>query len=310
MRRSTTDPVVGTEPAPVGGAEAVVDATGAVTVDGAAAAVSGTETATVDAARADLAASTEVSGSDADAIGVAGVDEDSAGATVDSAGVDVDSAGVDVDTDDGDALPREVVGGGVAHRAFGRLLPLLLVIGGGVGWVAAFVLTLEKMALLRDPSYQPSCSINPVLSCGSVMAQPQAEAFGFPNPLLGVTGFAVVVTVSAVLLAGARPRRWFWLGLQAGVTFGVVFVHWLIFQSLFRIGALCPYCMVVWAVTIPIFWYLTLHNLDRGVIPVPARARGAVAGLVDFHSIVPIGWFVMVVAVIGVRFWSYWSTLL
>ena len=29
-----------------------------------------------------------------------------------------------------------------------------------------------------------------------------------------------------------------------------MFVHWLIFQSLYRIGALCPYCMVVWAVTI------------------------------------------------------------
>ena len=31
-----------------------------------------------------------------------------------------------------------------------------------------------------------------------------------------------------------------------------VFMHWLIFQSLYRIGALCPYCMVVWAVTIPL----------------------------------------------------------
>ena len=32
----------------------------------------------------------------------------------------------------------------------------------------------------------------------------------------------------------------------------MVFIHWLIFQSLYRIGALCPYCMVVWAVTIPL----------------------------------------------------------
>lgn len=195
-------------------------------------------------------------------------------------------------------------------RAFTRLLPRLLVVGGGVGWLAAFVLMVEKIALLRDPSYQPSCSINPILSCGSVMARPQAEAFGFPNPLLGVAGFAVVVTVGVALLAGARFGRWYWLGLQAGVTFGVGFVHWLIFQSLFRIGALCPYCMGVWAVTIPIFWYVTLYNLDRGTLPVPARARGVVTTLVDYHTVVLIGWFVMVVAVIGVRFWSYWSTLL
>jgi uncharacterized membrane protein len=137
----------------------------------------------------------------------------------------------------------------------------LLLIGGTVGLLAAGVLTVEKIAILRDPTHVPSCSINPVLACGTVMTKPQAEAFGLPNPLLGIAGFAMVAVVGAALLAGAGFRRWFWLGLQAGATFGVVFVHWLIFQSLYRIGALCPYCMVVWAVTIPIFWYVTLHNL-------------------------------------------------
>ena len=43
----------------------------------------------------------------------------------------------------------------------------------------------------------------------------------------------------------------------------MVFVHWLIYQSVFVIGALCPYCMVVWAVTIPTFFYVTVHNLAR-----------------------------------------------
>lgn len=214
-----------------------------------------------------------------------------------------------VETEELPADDVEPAADGVANRAFSRMLPWLLLVGGAVGWLAAFVLTVEKIALLRDPTYQPSCSINPILSCGSVMAQPQAEAFGFPNPLLGVTGFAVVATVGAAMLAGARFGRWFWLGLQVGVTFGVVFVHWLIFQSIFRIGALCPYCMVVWSVTIPIFWYVTLYNLDREKVPVPARARGVVSALVDYHSIVLVGWVVLVVAVIGIRFWNYWSTL-
>ena len=48
-------------------------------------------------------------------------------------------------------------------------------------------------------------------------------------------------------------------------------MHWLIFQSLYVIGALCPYCMAVWAVTIPICWYVTLHNLERGHLPVSTR---------------------------------------
>ncbi|MDX2969195.1 vitamin K epoxide reductase family protein [Kribbella solani] len=181
-----------------------------------------------------------------------------------------------------------------------RGLAWLLLLGGAAGLIAAGVLTVEKIALLRDPSYVPSCSINPVLSCGSVMSTDQAEAFGVPNPLLGIAGFAIVTTVGAALLAGARFRRWFWLGLQAGVTFGVVFVHWLIFQSLYRIGALCPYCMGVWAVTIPIFWYVTLHNL---------RTTRIGLGAARMHGVVLTCWAAVVAGLITARFWSYWTTL-
>ncbi|GAA1580554.1 vitamin K epoxide reductase family protein [Kribbella sancticallisti] len=192
------------------------------------------------------------------------------------------------------AAPRHPVS---VPREPSRALAWLLLIGGAVGLTAAVVLTVEKMELLRDPSYVPSCSINPVLSCGSVMSTPQAEAFGVPNPLLGIAGFAIVTTVGAALLAGAAFRRWFWIGLQLGVTFGAVFVHWLIFQSLYRIGALCPYCMAVWAVTIPIFWYVTLHNLRKPVIT-------------RYHSVVLTVWFVVILTLITERFWSYWSTVL
>ncbi|MBB5082456.1 vitamin K epoxide reductase family protein [Nonomuraea endophytica] len=178
---------------------------------------------------------------------------------------------------------------------FPRLLPYLLLIGGGIGLVAAFVLAVEKIALLKNPAYVPSCSINPVLSCGSIMSTPQAELFGFPNPLLGVAGFAIVTTTGVALLAGAVLKRWFWAGLQIGVTAGVVFVHWLIYQSLYVIGALCPYCMVVWAVTIPIFLYVTLRNLARPF------ARN--------HVIVLTLWYLAVLALITIRFWTYWSSL-
>ncbi|MGW3353168.1 vitamin K epoxide reductase family protein [Nonomuraea rubra] len=193
---------------------------------------------------------------------------------------------------------------------FPRLLAWLLTLGGLAGFAAAFTLSVEKIALLKNPAYVPSCSLNPVLSCGSVMNTPQAEAFGFPNPLLGVAGFAAMTTIGVVLLTGAGLPRWFWLGLQAGVTFGVVFVHWLIYQSLYVIGALCPYCMVVWAVMIPLFWYVTLHNLHQGHLPVPAGARRVVVLLSGYHAVAVTVWFVAVTALIGVRFWSYWSTLL
>ena len=170
------------------------------------------------------------------------------------------------------------------------------------------MLLVEKIALLEDPSYVPSCSINPVLSCGSIMKTEQAEVFGFPNPILGVAGFAVVVTIGAAVLAGARFRRWFWIGLQVGATLGLVFVHWLIFQSLYRIDALCPYCMVVWVVTIPIFWYTTLRNLRAARL---GPRLGRLTALVsEYHGVVLTAWYLVIAGLITERFWDYWSTLL
>jgi hypothetical protein len=39
--------------------------------------------------------------------------------------------------------------------------------------ISGDVATIEKVNMLTDPSYRPSCSINPVLACGSVMATAQ-----------------------------------------------------------------------------------------------------------------------------------------
>lgn len=191
-----------------------------------------------------------------------------------------------------------------------RALQWLFVIGGAVGFVAAFVLLVEKIAMIDDPSYVPSCSFNPVLACGSIMSTPQSELFGFPNPILGVAGFAVVVTIGAALFAAAEFRIWFWVGLAAGATAGAVLVHWLIFQSLYRIGALCPYCMVVWTVTIPIFLYTVLHvaQLTADRLPAPAAATARFVG--EFHGVTLTVWFLAVTGLIAVRFWDYWSTLL
>ncbi len=197
-----------------------------------------------------------------------------------------------------------------AAEASPRRLALLLSVGGGVGPLAAALLLIEKIKLIENPDYIPSCSINPILSCGSVMTTPQAEAFGFPNPVIGVVGFTVVLTTGVALLAGAALRRWYWLGLQAGVTVGIVFVHWLIFQSLYRIDALCPYCMVVWAVTIPLFLYVTLHSLRTGVLPTPRPLAGVVGHLDEYRGVTLTAWYLLISALITERFWDYWQTLL
>nr|WP_235436718.1 vitamin K epoxide reductase family protein [Arthrobacter sp. RIT-PI-e] len=146
----------------------------------------------------------------------------------------------------------------------------MLVLTGVTGWVAAGTLILEKLELYRDPDHITSCDINPWVSCGQVMKTWQSELFGFPNPFLGLVGFTIVITTGMALLAGARFSRWYWAGLQIGVTLGSVFAIWLWSQALFEIYILCLYCMVVWAAMIPLSVLTTARNLAHGVIPAPA----------------------------------------
>lgn len=190
-----------------------------------------------------------------------------------------------------------------------NVLPWLLLISGIIGVFSAGMLTYEKIELLKHPNAELGCDLNPIVACGPVINKPQASAFGFPNPFIGLVGFAVVATVGGAMLAGAVFRRWFWLGLQAGVTFAVGFVTWLQFETIFRIHALCPYCMTVWIVTIPVFLYVTLYNLQAGHLKTPTRLKGAVGFARKHHGDILILWYLIIIGVILNRFWYYWKTL-
>ncbi|MDP5225670.1 MULTISPECIES: vitamin K epoxide reductase family protein [Arthrobacter] len=152
----------------------------------------------------------------------------------------------------------------------------LLLVTGIVGFAASWWLVIEKLDVLKDPHHTTICDINPWISCGEVMQTWQAELFGFPNMFIGVFAFPVIVATAMALFAGARFNRWYWLGLQTGVTLGFALVCWLWSQALYTIGILCPLCMAVWAMMIPMFVWVTARNIAHGVIPAPARLRRSV----------------------------------
>jgi uncharacterized membrane protein len=191
-------------------------------------------------------------------------------------------------------------------RRLDRTTSWILIVGGILGLIAAFELTVEKVRVLADPTYVPACDLNPVLSCGSVIITPQAEVFGFPNPVLGLAGFAVVITLGVLLAGGVAMPRWVWLGLNAGALLGFGFVQWLVWQSLYSIGSLCPWCMVVWTVTAPIFVWVTSANLLSGRLPTPASWSSAVSALVGLRGLILAAWYVVVLGLIFVRWQDYW----
>jgi uncharacterized membrane protein len=179
-----------------------------------------------------------------------------------------------------------------------------VLIAGVIGLVSAIVLLLDKIEMLKDPQFVPICSINPVISCGSVIMTPQASVFGPPNPLYGIIGFTVVVVTGVLAVARVRLPRWYWVGLLAGTVLATAFVHWLIFQTLYRIGALCPYCMVVWSVTVPLLVVVAPIALR------PLASNGAARALYSWRWPLAALWFTAVMLMILVRFWDYWSTLI
>ncbi|ANE78219.1 hypothetical protein A7U43_01685 [Mycobacterium adipatum] len=171
----------------------------------------------------------------------------------------------------------------------GRLSALWVLIAGVVGLSSALALTIEKVELLKNPAYVPTCSLNPVLSCGSVMVTPQAAVFGFPNSLIGIVSFTVVLVTGVLAVARVQLPRWYWAGLAVGTLLGTVFVHWLIYQSVFTIGALCLYCMVVWSMTIPLLVVVTTIAVQ------PQRGNAVLRGLHTWRWSIVALWFTAVI---------------
>ncbi|RZI90738.1 MAG: vitamin K epoxide reductase family protein [Microbacterium sp.] len=182
-----------------------------------------------------------------------------------------------------------------------KALAVWLVVAGIVGWIAAFALTIEKFHLLQNPGASASCDISFLVQCGANLNSPQGSVFGFPNPILGLTGWVAPIVVGAAILAGAQFARWFWWLFWAGTAFAFGFVVWLISQSIFVLGTLCPWCMVTWTVTIPTFYAVTLHLLRAGLVPVPPAVRRGAATLMGWLPLLAVVSYALVALIAQVR---------
>ena len=186
-----------------------------------------------------------------------------------------------------------------------RLYALGVVLFGVVGLFMSGLIMYDKIELMKDPTFSPACTINDVISCTDVMQSGQASAFVIPNPFIGLTGFGVVIAIGMALLAGARFRVWFWYGFLAGLVFAVGFVHWLAYQAVYSIDALCPYCMVVWAMVLPLFLTTLVHIVwerQRDAVGIYGGGRYSFAGGWVMPTVVLVAWYLAFLVLILVQF--------
>lgn len=149
----------------------------------------------------------------------------------------------------------------IKHKTYG----IFLILSGLTGLLAAFSLTLEKIQKLANPDYKASCDFSILVQCGANLDSWQGSVFGFPNPLIGIVGWTIVITIGAGFLANLRYPRWWNISLNIGLLGALGFCIWLMYQSIFVLNTLCPWCMVTWGATIPAFWVVTFWNIKNGV---------------------------------------------
>lgn len=196
--------------------------------------------------------------------------------------------------------PSEHVAAGGAPRWYA----LLLIIGGVIGLFSSIELVLAEIELTANPDASLACDINPIIGCGNSLNAWQSHLlFGIPNALLGAATFGVVLGVGVAFLAGARVARWFWQLMAAVGVVGLGFVAWFAYQSFTAIGTLCPWCMVAWAVVIPVAFATLGIAAQNGSLPVGEKAARV---LFREKWLFTIAAFLILIALIVIIYWNKW----
>lgn len=146
-----------------------------------------------------------------------------------------------------------------------------MLVGSILSLIASFILSVEAVELAYNPDAALACSINVVLNCATVALHPSANLLGFPNSFLGMMAMPVVITVAIAGLAGVKFPKLFMFAAQIGYTLGLFFAFWLLYMSYFVIGALCPWCLLVFFSTLVLWFAITRYNIREDNLYLPKK---------------------------------------
>ena len=168
-----------------------------------------------------------------------------------------------------------------APRTFrpGAGTAILWIVLSVVAWTVSFLLYREYIGQLTDVDPIFSCSISPIVTCGPNLLTPAGNLLGFTNSILGMLAFLgpIFAAVGALASPGGM-RAWYWRVFAVFVLGGFLLVHMFAYRSIFEFGSLCPWCMVVWLMTIPLFWSVASWSLRAGVWGAAPHRVGEVIG--------------------------------
>ncbi len=179
-----------------------------------------------------------------------------------------------------------------------------------VGLLASLILSVEKIQLAEHPNAQLPCSLNAFLNCATVMNTPEASLLGFPNSFLGMMAYAALLTVAVAYLFGAKLPKGFMTLVQLGVTVEILFAYWLFFDSVFGIRVLCPFCLMVTFSSTMIFAAVTRYNILEKNLYLAPKTQASLQKFADkeYDKLVVVGWIVLMIALVLVKFPGIFSS--
>lgn len=151
----------------------------------------------------------------------------------------------------------------------------LITAGGAVGLAASFLETIEYQQILKNAHAQLVCNLNSVFSCGNVLNSWQSRIFGFPNSMLCMVFFTLMLSSGLVGWTGGTlpPRLRLWL--QGIALFFLGFAMWFMWESTFRVHALCILCLFCLAGLLTLNWGWLRTNV--AILPIGAWYRSRLA---------------------------------
>ncbi len=176
-----------------------------------------------------------------------------------------------------------------AHSYFrpGHGLAIFWIGAAMTAWAVSFLLYLEYVGQLTGSDAIVSCDVSPLVTCGPNLLSPGGNLLGFTNSILGIVLFLGPVFAGASALATERGMRaWYWRVFSVFVLGGFLLVHLFAYRSVFEYGSLCPWCMVVWLMTIPLFWSVAGWTLREGVWGTGCRRLGG--GILSWSPLIVV----------------------
>lgn len=173
-----------------------------------------------------------------------------------------------------------------------------------IGLAFSIHLVYIHVKIYTDASYKSVCAISEKLNCESVALSKYSLFLNVPVAVWGLLAYLLFLGFAFAVLRSSEPKKGLPGLLFLGATAGVISSAILAYISHTIIGALCPSCMVTYAVN-PVLWVLAWILIKKQGETLSSSIGSGVKLASQNASIVFILGFVVVVLLMAYpRYWQ------